>query len=183
MMQAAARRTFAAACNQRMISSKGQYPASVGPVRPTPFTRRALSGPCLEARDGSSLVHVRDRHREQLSDDQERQRLASTRWRSAATTRTGGEISSSCRNSTSATCATGRRSTASGSATAGMTGAFRTRHSACSRPSTSSPSSIFAISGCRTGSAISRTPTSRPCSPSMPAPLRSGFHGCSSIRP
>ncbi len=107
----------------------------------------------------------------------------STRWRSAVTTRIGGEISNCCKSSTSATCATVRRSTGSGSATAGMTGAFRMRRSACSRPSTSSPLWICATSGYLTGSATSRTPTSRPCSPSTPAPLHSGFRGCNSIRP
>ena len=49
----------------------------------------------------------------------------------------------------------------------GMIGASRTRPSACSRRSTSSRSSISAISGCRTGSATSRIPIFRRCSRTM----------------
>ena len=96
---------------------RGRPVSCVGRARlPDPFARGAewalVGGPRWQLPGSCSRPASRTATRRSRT-----AALASTRWRSAATTSIGGGISNSCRNSTSGTCAMDRRSTASGLAT------------------------------------------------------------------
>ena len=131
---------------------------------------------CRRTCDDRSSLHVRDRHREQLSRPSRTAACASTRWRSAAITSTGAPTSI-CVEELGIRflrygpplhrtwLGPGRYDWEFADLTFGDL--LPARHHR--RSSTS------ATSACRTGSATSRTPTFPRCSPTTPAPSRERF--------
>ena len=121
------------------------------------------------------LVHVRDRDREQHPDHQQRPHAHRPDGEVRPLQALARPISSCCRNSASASCATGRPCTRRSSGPGATTGRSPTSRSAVSRSSTSFRSSTSATSACRTGSAISRTRTFPSSSPTTPQAFAERF--------